>query len=68
MVRYGTAGPAATSLIRTRVAMVFSLQSWLGETEEQKKNASTPAYMSVGMSGKLRCGFTFERTFTDLRR
>ncbi|KAL4969993.1 SUI1 family translation initiation factor [Aspergillus stella-maris] len=24
--------------------------SWLGETEEQKKNASTPAYMSVGMS------------------
>ncbi|KAL4799406.1 translation initiation factor SU [Aspergillus venezuelensis] len=32
---------------RTRVAMVFSLQSWLGETEEQKKNASTPAYMST---------------------
>ncbi|KAL4930203.1 uncharacterized protein BDV17DRAFT_259099, partial [Aspergillus undulatus] len=30
--------------------MVFSLQSWLGETEEQKKNATTPAYMSVGMS------------------
>ncbi|KAL4759800.1 SUI1 family translation initiation factor [Aspergillus foveolatus] len=37
-------------LTSTRVAMVFSLQSWLGETEEQRKNATTPAYMSVGMS------------------
>ncbi|KAL4754744.1 hypothetical protein BDW72DRAFT_200443 [Aspergillus terricola var. indicus] len=38
------------NLTSTRVAMVFSLQSWLGETEEQRKNATTPAYMSVGMS------------------
>ncbi|KAL4939065.1 hypothetical protein BDV06DRAFT_225399 [Aspergillus oleicola] len=46
--------PMAAMFTRNRmigwVAMVFSLQSWLGETEEQKKNASTPAYMSVGMS------------------
>ncbi|KAL3472655.1 hypothetical protein BJX99DRAFT_235105 [Aspergillus californicus] len=32
------------------VAFVFSLQSWLGETKEQKKTATTPAYMSVLMS------------------
>ncbi|OJJ00654.1 hypothetical protein ASPVEDRAFT_27367 [Aspergillus versicolor CBS 583.65] len=32
------------------VAFVFSLQTWLGETAEQKKNASTPAYLSVLMS------------------
>ncbi|RDW86153.1 Eukaryotic translation initiation factor eIF-1 [Aspergillus mulundensis] len=46
--------PMAAMFTRNRmigwVAMVFSLQSWLGETEEQKKNATTPAYMSVGMS------------------
>jgi hypothetical protein len=33
-----------------RVSFVFSLQSWLGESPEQKKTASTPAYMSVLMS------------------
>ncbi|CAG8244464.1 unnamed protein product [Penicillium salamii] len=32
------------------VSFVFSLQSWLGESPDQKKNASTPAYMSVLMS------------------
>ncbi|EAA60784.1 hypothetical protein AN4742.2 [Aspergillus nidulans FGSC A4] len=46
--------PMAAMFTRNRmigwVAMVFSLQSWLGETEEQRKNATTPAYMSVGMS------------------
>lgn len=30
--------------------MVFSVQSWLGESEDSKKNASTPGYFSVGMS------------------
>lgn len=34
---------------------MVSLQSWLGESEEQKKNAATPAYMSVFMS----CMFPF---------
>ncbi|KAJ5219869.1 hypothetical protein N7468_009073 [Penicillium chermesinum] len=32
------------------VSFVFSLQSWLAESPEQKKNAATPAYMSVFMS------------------
>ncbi|KAF1966911.1 hypothetical protein BU23DRAFT_559755 [Bimuria novae-zelandiae CBS 107.79] len=32
------------------VAVVFALQSWLAETSEQRKTASTPAYFSVGMS------------------
>ncbi|KAL4885016.1 translation initiation factor SUI1 [Aspergillus karnatakaensis] len=43
---------AAVGALRApfRVAFVFSLQSWLGETAEQKKTATTPAYMSVGMS------------------
>lgn len=36
-----------------RVSFVFSLQSWLGESPEQKKTASTPAYMSVLMSCSL---------------
>ncbi|CAM1501742.1 Fc.00g037260.m01.CDS01 [Cosmosporella sp. VM-42] len=31
-------------------AVVFSIQSWLGESEETKKNASTPGYFSVGMA------------------
>ncbi|KAL4862935.1 hypothetical protein BDV12DRAFT_190065 [Aspergillus spectabilis] len=42
--------PMAAMFTRNRVAFVFSLQSWLGETAEQKKTATTPAYMSVGMS------------------
>lgn len=35
-----------------RVAVVFAIQSWLAETPEQAKTASTPAYFQVGMSGK----------------
>ncbi|KAK5994951.1 hypothetical protein PT974_03340 [Cladobotryum mycophilum] len=31
-------------------AVVFSIQTWLGESEESKKNQSTPGYFSVGMS------------------
>ncbi|GES65418.1 uncharacterised protein family UPF0139 [Aspergillus terreus] len=46
--------PMAAMFTRNRmigwVSFVFSLQSWLGETEDQKKSASTPAYMSVLMS------------------
>jgi hypothetical protein len=42
-------------LTRHRVAVVFALQSWLAETPEQKKSASTPAYVQVGMSGMCVC-------------
>ncbi|KAF2146193.1 uncharacterized protein K452DRAFT_283469 [Aplosporella prunicola CBS 121167] len=31
-------------------AVMFSLQTWLAETPEQKKHATTPGYFSVGMS------------------
>ncbi|KAF2205102.1 hypothetical protein GQ43DRAFT_437331 [Delitschia confertaspora ATCC 74209] len=31
-------------------AVVFSLQTWLSETKEQKRTASTPSYFSVGMA------------------
>ncbi|KAF4465824.1 hypothetical protein FALBO_7327 [Fusarium albosuccineum] len=33
-----------------RAAVVFSIQSWLGESEDSKKNSTTPGYFSVGMS------------------
>ncbi|KAJ6032302.1 hypothetical protein N7540_003034 [Penicillium herquei] len=42
--------PMAAMFTRNRVAFVFSLQGWLGESPEQKKTAATPAYMSVLMS------------------
>ncbi|EPS26666.1 hypothetical protein PDE_01604 [Penicillium oxalicum 114-2] len=46
--------PMAAMFMRNRmigwVSFVFSLQSWLGESSEQKKTAATPAYMSVFMS------------------
>ncbi|KAF2643440.1 hypothetical protein P280DRAFT_447027 [Massarina eburnea CBS 473.64] len=32
------------------VAVVFALQSWLAESPEQRRNSTTPAYFSVGMS------------------
>ncbi|KAF1947286.1 hypothetical protein EJ02DRAFT_392458 [Clathrospora elynae] len=32
------------------VAVVFAIQAWLAETPEQKKTASTPAYVQIGMS------------------
>ncbi|KAI1362643.1 hypothetical protein F5Y08DRAFT_329980 [Xylaria arbuscula] len=31
-------------------AVVFSMQSWLGESEATTKSTSTPGYFSVGMS------------------
>ncbi|KAK3330495.1 hypothetical protein B0H66DRAFT_64567 [Apodospora peruviana] len=46
--------PMAAIFMRNRyvgwAAVVFSIQSWLGESEESKKNSSTPGYFSVGMS------------------
>ncbi|KAJ5710816.1 hypothetical protein N7488_004972 [Penicillium malachiteum] len=39
--------PMAAMFTRNRVAFVFSLQGWLAESPEQKKTASTPAYMST---------------------
>ncbi|KAJ5460150.1 uncharacterized protein N7458_001702 [Penicillium daleae] len=46
--------PMAAMFMRNRmigwVSFVFSLQTWLAESPEQKKNAATPAYMSVFMS------------------
>ncbi|ODM18414.1 hypothetical protein SI65_06285 [Aspergillus cristatus] len=46
--------PMAAMFTRNRmigwVSFVFSLQNWLGETEDQKSSSSTPAYMSVFMS------------------
>lgn len=35
-----------------RAAVVFSMQSWLGESEDAKNNSSTPGYFGVGMSSK----------------
>jgi hypothetical protein len=40
-------------LTKSRVAVVFAIQSWLAETSEQRKTAATPAYFSVGMSCEL---------------
>ncbi|KAF3802221.1 hypothetical protein GCG54_00012468 [Colletotrichum gloeosporioides] len=31
-------------------SVVFSVQTWLGESEETKKSSATPGYFSVGMS------------------
>ncbi|KAJ5162358.1 hypothetical protein N7492_007750 [Penicillium capsulatum] len=46
--------PMAAMFTRNRmigwVSFVFSLQSWLAESPEQKKTSSNPAYMSVFMS------------------
>ncbi|KAH6894075.1 hypothetical protein B0T10DRAFT_603629 [Thelonectria olida] len=46
--------PMAAMFTRNKLigwaAVVFSIQSWLGESEDAKKNSSTPGYFSVGMS------------------
>ncbi|KOS19944.1 Uncharacterized protein ESCO_005715 [Escovopsis weberi] len=31
-------------------AVVFSIQTWLGESEESKKSQSAPGYFAVGMA------------------
>ena len=38
--------------VHCRVAVVFAVQSWLAETPEQRRNSTTPAYFTVGMSSK----------------
>ncbi|KAJ8105162.1 hypothetical protein OPT61_g10347 [Boeremia exigua] len=42
--------PMAAMFTRNKVAVVFSVQSWLAETPDQKKKSTTPAYFSVGMA------------------
>ncbi|KAH8886727.1 hypothetical protein GQ53DRAFT_827701 [Thozetella sp. PMI_491] len=46
--------PMAAIFMRNKyigwAAVVFSMQSWLGESEDSKKSQSTPGYFSVGMS------------------
>ncbi|KAA6408072.1 MAG: translation initiation factor [Lasallia pustulata] len=46
--------PMAAMFTRNKMigwsAVVFALQTWLAETPEQRKNASTPGYYSVGMA------------------
>ncbi|TDZ31593.1 hypothetical protein C8034_v006820 [Colletotrichum sidae] len=34
----------------TSASVVFSIQTWLGESEDTKKSSTTPGYFSVGMS------------------
>ncbi|KAK4199602.1 hypothetical protein QBC40DRAFT_281660 [Triangularia verruculosa] len=46
--------PMAAIFMRNRyvgwAAVAFSLQSWLGESEESQKSNSSPGYFAVGMS------------------
>lgn len=36
------------------VAFVFAIQSWLGETPESRKQASTPSYFGVLLAGMCK--------------
>jgi hypothetical protein len=49
-----------------RASVVFAVQSWLGESEETRKNSSTPGYFSVGMSCKLHIRRTLSGQATTL--
>ncbi|PNP60083.1 hypothetical protein THARTR1_00107 [Trichoderma harzianum] len=46
--------PMAAMFMRNKfvgwIAVVFSIQTWLGESEDSKKSNGTPGYFSVGMS------------------
>ncbi|KAH6665850.1 hypothetical protein F5X68DRAFT_55212 [Plectosphaerella plurivora] len=46
--------PMAVMLTRNRfigwAGMVYSVQNYLGESEQQKKNSTTPGYFNVGMA------------------
>ncbi|KAF3482302.1 uncharacterized protein GIQ15_05061 [Arthroderma uncinatum] len=42
--------PMAAMFTRNRSSLVFTLQTWLAESPDQKKASSAPAYMSVFMS------------------
>jgi len=35
-----------------RASVVYSVQNWLGESEESQKSSGMPGYFSVGMSCK----------------
>lgn len=41
------------SMLFNRASLVFSLQNWLAETPEQSRKVGTPAYVGVGMAGKI---------------
>ncbi|KAL8386948.1 hypothetical protein RB595_010276 [Gaeumannomyces hyphopodioides] len=45
--------PMAAMFLRNRfigwAALVFSLQSWLGESEDARNTSATPGYFNVGM-------------------
>ncbi|PKK41210.1 hypothetical protein CI102_13515 [Trichoderma harzianum] len=47
--------PMAAMFMRNKfvgwIAVVFSIQTWLGESEDSQKSSGTPGYFSVGMSG-----------------
>jgi hypothetical protein len=47
--------PMAAIFTRNRyigwASIVFSVQNWLGESEETTKNSTTPGYFTIGMSG-----------------
>lgn len=47
----GMPGQVADTIRKCRASVVFSVQTWLGESEETKKSSATPGYFSVGMSG-----------------
>ena len=42
-----------SQLTTLRASLTFSLQTWLAETPEQTRKASTPGYLSVGMARKF---------------
>ncbi|KEY68704.1 hypothetical protein S40285_05328 [Stachybotrys chlorohalonatus IBT 40285] len=46
--------PMAAMFMRNKfigwIAVVYSIQTWLGESEESRKNATTPGYLNVGMA------------------
>jgi len=57
MVSIADNTPPRPWLTSIRLAVVFSVQSWLAETPETKSSTSTPGILSVGMartSGPLK--------------
>ncbi|KFH46586.1 hypothetical protein ACRE_026090 [Hapsidospora chrysogenum ATCC 11550] len=46
--------PMAAMFMRNKMigwaALIISIQNWLGESEQAKKNAAMPGYLSAGMS------------------
>lgn len=50
----------------TRTSLVFSLQTYLAETPEQKKNSTGPGYLSVFMSGTFSPFFPQASWYTKI--